>query len=333
MATNGASLIVDSSGRPLQQPNDPAWQPPRDPLAGVDLAAQAGVAHREIPIVTVGTGWDIAATRSALEQLVIGLFDYPSQLADSIAGDSRVQAAMASRIGGLLGRPVEFILPRKHADSDAAKECRAAFEDAWPTMAAKSFLAELQRYTVLLGFGVAQVLWDTSGEYAIPHPLFWNPRYAYWHYTDRCYIANTLDRQVRVKPGDGHWILHAPHGAYRGWMQGSIRAIAPWWLARHYALRDWARFSERHGQPMIKAMSPANGDPVLQASWRAALAMIGQETVIHLPQQVAPASSYNVELLEAKDLAHDGFRLLIEQCDNEITLALLFAGFVVAQIE
>ncbi len=303
--------------------DDPAYQSPSDPLADGKILSRAGVVRREIPAVVCGTGWDVGATRQALEQQCIGLFDFPAQLCDSIAADSRVQAAMASRTGGVLGRPVDFLLPTKHADSAAAKECRDAFIDAWPSMAAECVMSEIQRWAVMLGFGVAQIIWDTSGEYAIPRPIPWYPRFVYWHFGFRCYVALTQDGPARIAPGDGSWILHAPHGEYRGWMQGAMRAIAPWWLARHYALRDWARYSERHGLPMIKAKTPSRGDPTQINEFRLSLATLGQETVIQLPQVVEPGGSFDVELLEAKDTAHEGFRMLISQCDTEITLSLL----------
>ena len=184
-------------------------------------------------------------------------------------------------------------------------------------------MGELQRWAIMLGFGVAQILWDTSGEYAIPHPLPWHPRYTYYQWTERRYKALTLDGQETVEPGNASWILHAPAGEYRGWMRGAVSSVTPWWLARAYALRDWARYSERHGLPMIKAKTPAIGDPDQQAIFRSQLSRLGQETVFHLPQNPAPALSYDVELLEAKDTAHEGFRMLIEQCNQEITLALL----------
>jgi len=329
--TNGApmpspgQLLYDAIGRPIPpRPDDPAWQPPRDPLEGQSLASVAGVVSREVPLVSVATGWDVTMTREAYGDLVIGLFDRPAQLVDSVMGDSRVQAGMASRTGGLLGRPVDFVLPRKLRDSDAAKECRDAFVDCWPVMSTEASLSEMQNWAVMLGFGPAQMLWDTtSSEWAIPHVLPWHPRYTYYHWLYRCFVAITMDGQEPIIPGNGHWVLHAPHGEYRGWMRGAVRAVAPWWLARNYALRDWARYSERHGLPMIKAKSPSVGDPLQQAVWRSQLANIGQEVVFHLPQSVDPRTSYDVDLLEARDTAHEGFRMLIQSCDTEITLSLL----------
>lgn len=321
--TSAAPTLADAFGVTKPPTDDVAFQPPRDPLDADKLKATASTVHREIPLVTVATSWGVADVRAAYGDLVIGLFDRPAQLVDSVTGDSRVLAGMSSRVGGLLGRPVEFQVPRRYRDSDTAKECSRAFEDAWPTMAAEPILSELQKWGVMLGFGPAQVLWDTGGRYAIPHPRPWHPRYCYYHWIYRCYVAITQDGQVPITPGDGHWILHAPHGQYRGWMNGAVRAIAPWWLARNYALRDWARYSERHGMPIIKAETPAAADPAMVAQFRSAVAQLGQETAIQLPKGVDGVNSYDVKLLEASDTAWEGFAQLIAACDREITLALL----------
>lgn len=309
-------------GGPAREPvPDIAWAPPRDPLD--KRAIDPRLVRREVPISVVATAWDVPQARSALSSLVLGLFDAPAQLCDSVMGsDSRVQAALAARLS-ILRRPVSFRIPKKYRDSSAARECRDAFEAAWPVMAPDAAMGEIMRWGTMLGFGPAQILWDTSGDYAIPRPVPWHPRYVYFHWLYRCYVAITLDGQEAIIPGDGSWMLHAPFGAYRGWMRGAVRAITPWWLSRNYALRDWSRYSERHGLPMIKAKSPAVGDPSQIDRWRAQLANLGQETVIQLPQNPPPALSFDVELMEAKDTEHEGFRMLIEQCNQEITLSLL----------
>lgn len=318
-----APTLYDAVGHPIPPTNDPAWQPPRDPLAEVDIKQRAYAISREIPLVAVATGWDVPQARRAINDLVIGLFDAPAQMTDAIVrSDSRVQAGLTSRLS-ILGRPVDFVIPRKHRDSSAARECRDAFVEAWPVMASEPVMSELQRWAILMGLGAAQILWDTSGEYAIPHPLPWHLRYTYFHWQYRCLVAITMDGQEPIIGGDGHWILHAPHGEYRGWMRGAVGAITPWWLARNYALRDAARWSERQGLPMIKYMAPAVGDAQQEAIMRSQLARLGQETVFHLPQNPPPALSHDVALLESNGVGFEGFFKLIDQCNQEITLALL----------
>lgn len=325
------SVLVDQFGGPLRRDlTDVAWQPPADPLAKGAAERAVGTIHREIPLSVVITGWDVPSARAAKRDLVIGLFEQPAQMVDAIIlTDSRVQAGLASRLS-ILGRPVRFRVPRKYRDSALAKECLQAFVDAWPEMAPEASIGEVQRWNIMMGFGLAQILWDTTGEYAIPHPLPWHPRYSYFHWLYRCYVAITLDGQEPIIPGNGSWILHTSNVGgdnanvgYRSWMRGAVGAISPWWLGRSYALRDWMRWSEKHGLPILRLKTPAVGDPYQQAIVRFSMANIGQEALIHLPQNPPPALSYDVDLLEAKGSdAHEGFRKLIAQCNEEITLSL-----------
>jgi hypothetical protein len=323
--SNGAAApvptIPELIGATPPNTRDPAWQPPTQPTVA-QTQANARVIHREVPLNVLIGPWDVPAARAAKQQLVVGLFDSPAQMTDAIIlSDSRVQAGLSSRLS-ILGRPCSFRVPRKFRDSAAARECRDAFAEAWPTMATEPAMSELQRWAIMLGFGIAQNIWDFSGEYAIPHPLPWHPRYTYYHWLYRVYVAITMDGQEAIDPGNGSWILHAPHGAYRGWMRGALGAITPWWIGRAYALRDWMRHSEVFGMPMLKAITPAVGDPIQQNIFAAQLRTLGQSAVFHLPQNPPPALSYDVELLEAAHPGENIFRMLIAQCNEEITLAI-----------
>jgi len=254
---------------------------------------------------------------------VIGLFDIPSQLCDTVMADSRVSATLQSRTGGLLGRPVKHEIPKGFEDDDEAKLCRKIWDRNWNRIFPESMASEFLRWSVMQSFGIAQNVWDTSGKYWIPEPSLWHPRYSYYHWLYRCYVAISMDGQIPITPGDGSWVLHAPHLGYRGWMRGSVWSIAPWWLARNYALRDWARYSERHGMPILLALTPAAADPAQIGQYRGSLSTLGQETIVSLPQGVEPQYSYDLKLLEATDQGWLGFKQLIDQCNSEITLSIM----------
>lgn len=293
----------------------------RDPLEKGKVRAQAMTITREVPLVVVQTGWDVPQVRSALESLVIGLFDAPAQLVDAVIGDSRVHSALSQRTGGLLGRPISFKAP---SDKPEAQSCLDAWLEHWPTMGAEPVLSDMLGWSSLLGFWMGQLLWDTQKTIWKPYAQTWHPRYSYYHWTFRRYMAMAIDGQVPVTPGDGHWLLHAPHGSYRGWMRGALRPIAPWWLARNYALRDWARYSERHGMPIGKAITPFGADKDEIVNYRSQIAQLGQESILQLPQSSDPAfGKYDLEWLETTDQAWDGFQGLINQCNTEVTMALL----------
>ena len=305
--------------------NDPAFQPPRDRLANVDRVATASTITRDIPITTVNTSWDISAVREAMQLLNVGLFDQPAQLVESIVGDSRVQAALEQTTGSLLSCPLTFTTPPGLEKDPIAKKCLSEWENLWPLIAGEEVMAELLQWSSQLRIGPAQLLWDTSSKDVWrPYVQVINPRYMYYHWLFRCFILVGMDGQYPVFGGDGHFVLHAPSSEYRGWIRGAMRAVAPWWLARNYALRDWARYSERNGMPWVVGKTPANGDKIEIAGFREALSLLGQETAMVCPQGVDEKFSYSVELLEAKIAeASGGFKSLIDMCNGEITLALM----------
>jgi phage gp29-like protein len=185
-------------------------------------------------------------------------------------------------------------------------------------------LNECHAYAILMGFMPAQLVWDTSGDVWRPYLRPWHPRYTYYHWALRRYIALSLDGQLAITPGDGKWVLHAPYGEYRGWIRGAIRATAEPWLIRHFAYRDWARFSEVHGMPIRKAVVPAAAGEPDRDRYQAQLTNLGQETTIMVQKGVDGTNDYDLELVEATDAAWQAFPGLIDRCDMSIVLALLF---------
>lgn len=301
-------------------PNDPAWQPPRDPSKDARVHAIA----REIPQVTIQTHWRWPEVNAALDDLRVGIFDRPSQLVEAILWDARVQATMGSRTSALLGRPVK-IEPAKSArvrGSRAAQECMEAWADAWPTISNEAAFAQMHSWGVMM-FGLSQILWDTSGPTWVPHIVPYHPRYTYYQFVFRKLIAITLDGQIPVTPGDGRWVLHSPMGVHRGFMRGALPALAQPWIQRKFTYRDVARYTERHGFPVWRAKVPAAADPAQIAALRNALANAGQESVLELPQGVDGVNSYDVDYLEATDSTWEAFVESIKLCDADITLALL----------
>ena len=321
-----SSVILDSFGRWVPSRTDPAFQPPQDPTANVErLRERALVINREIPNVTIETGWTVADVRAAILDLISGFFDQPSQLHDIIAGDSRVQSAMRSRSGGLLGAALQFKIPKRFRDDPRARKCLRIWERHWLQMHAEPALLDLLETSNSLGFAYAQILWDTNGKWWLPYLSSFSPRYSWYHWLFRLHVAVTLDGETPIMPGDGHWVLHAPYGSYRGWMRGALRALSQWFLARSYALRDWARYSEMHGFPLLLVDTPFGADPQDIALIQVNLQGIGQESVLQLPGSVDvnKYGKYDLRYLEPQDENWAAFKALIEQCNDEITLALL----------
>ncbi len=314
------SGFVDQWGRPITVQDARAFGPPRDPLGDIDKDKSAGIIHRDSPVIANTFGWDIDSINAALASHDAGYFAGSARLVDAICADDRVQATMGSRLGGLFSQDV-IIKPAN--DSAAAREVADAWAEAWPVCAPQSTLTEVQRWAIMLALSPSEILWDTE------HPKYWQPYIKPWHLQHFSYRwdlrrlqANTQDGPVEVNPGDGRWFVHAPHGIYRGWIQAAVRALAVPWLIRLLARRDWSRYSERHGLPMLLADVPAMGDADQRKQFIEDLPEIGQEACIMLPVNV-DGTKYDVRMLEAKDRSWESFKGLIESCDMSIVLTLL----------
>jgi hypothetical protein len=303
--------------------NDPAFQPPTDPLKGTSKE-QTRLVYRDLPLIETLTEWTVPQMRAAVRAHMWGIFEGSGQLVDAVIGDDRVQATLGSRISGLFGREVRF---RPADDSMAARECMDAWAKAWPMFATAAAMTEMQAYTILMGWEPAQLTWGPVGEIEYcPYLKPWHPRYTYYHWPLRRFIALSQDGQLPIMPGNGKWLLHAPYGEYRGWIRGAIRAVAEPWLMRHWALRDWARFSEVHGLPVKKGKVPASADVVQRDAFAAALSQLATETTIMVSQGNDGVNSYDFELVEAKDTAWESFPGLRDHCDMAIVLAIKFAN-------
>jgi phage gp29-like protein len=319
MAKNASSQL----GPVIVQTDDPGFQPPHDPLKVGDTKSRAGLVYRDIPLVQVQNTWSVQEARNALYSHQIGIFEQSGQLCDSLLGDPRVMATTRSRVTALFGRPVKFT---PADDSDAAREVCDAWARHWPRFSGTYALHLAHTYSIHMGWSACQVTWDTSGELDLPFLRFWHPRFSYYNWALRKYIALSQDGQIAIEPGNAKWLLHAPHGDYRGWVYGAIRAITEPWLYRHFAARDMARFSEVHGLPTRVGIVPAASDPIERSNFESALAALGSDSAMIVPQGVDGTNSYDYKLVEATDNAWQSFPGMMDRADMDIVLAILMVN-------
>lgn len=301
--------------------NDPAFAAPTDPSKSL-TRGQTKLVYRDLPLVTIQNTWTVDQARGALYAHMAGMFDASAQLFDSICGDPRVIATLGSRNAGLFGREVRFDAAN---DSSAAKEVLDAWRAWWPKLERDAAMVEMNIYAIGMGFAPAQLVWDTTGDVWGPFLRPWHPRFTYFHWPSFKYRALSQDGELAILPGNGKWVLHAPFGAYRGWIRGAVRGLAEPWMLRHFATRDMARFSEVHGLPTRVGKVPAVSDPGERSQFEADIANVGADTAMILPQGVdGPEGGYGYELVEARDTAWESFPGLIDRCDMDIVLAILF---------
>jgi phage gp29-like protein len=141
----------------------------------------------------------------------------------------------------------------------------------------------------------------------------------------RRFQVSALEGPVVVVPGDGQWVLHAPYGAYRGWMRGAVRSCAIPYISRAYAWRDWNRYSEVHGMPIKLLKFPESAGHDEKQAVAAALAKLQTETAIGLPQAMSdsPGADWDLTLLEATANTWQGFRELLTKAEERIAIRIL----------
>jgi hypothetical protein len=340
---NPPSITFDEATREIERrsgddgltiQSDPAFGPLGDPLKSGDTKATAKVVTRSIPLVVVQNSWSVAGARNALASHSNGVFEKSGQLAISIRGDPRVTATLGSLRAGYFGREVRFKAAQgKAKGSAAAKEVFDAWVDHWPQFETGSDFGQMSDYERLMGFADAQLLWDTTGDNWLPYMRYWFARYSYWNWDIRKLVAITQDGTRAIIPGNGRWVHHSRFGLERCWDFAALRPIAEPYLMRHWAARDWARWSEKHGIPTEIAETPMAADPVERTQFVDAIANRGSETAILLGKGVDKDNSYDFRLVEATDDAWQGFQGLRSSSDQDIVLALMFQSMTTEQTE
>lgn len=304
-------------------PSADPYAAPIDPLQIENKLDAVNIKFRDIPAMTTPGGWTWQGIEGALATHMTGNFIGSAMLCDTMMGDDRIQEALGSRVSALFGLPTVFT----PAESDSVGTVSEAWESAYQKLggsaSTESVLSELKRWALMIGFGLAEIQWDTTQSPWQPILKIWNPQFVYFDWVSRCLVVNTQDGPVPIVPGNGRWFIHAPHGIYRGWVQGAVRGLAIPWIARNWATKDWIRCSEVHGLPMRIAETPAMASAPDKDRFQASLqaSVLGREAVIVCPTNV-DGSKFDVRLLEAHNNSWEIFRGLIDRSDTAITLVL-----------
>lgn len=246
-----------------------------------------------------------------------GTLSYAAELVDELRADSRVAGVLPQRVNGLLGLPLTF-----EASGDGRRRGRAvraleADEDWWQ-IAPEHELADLQTWGLLLGVGLAELVWSTNERgRAIPRLKTWDPRWLRWEWTTRRWLLRTQDEETEIHPGGGKWLLYTPYGASRPWAKGLWRALAKLWLLKSFALDDWARHGEMHGSPIRVGVAPEGSQAEDREDFATDLAEIGRDT------SIVPPPGYRLELLEAEAKTWEQFPKQIETTNAEISILLV----------
>jgi phage gp29-like protein len=293
-----------AQGRPTRTPEI------RPPRAGA-VIAQARV---DSP-----TRWSVNGVLSAIDAHEFGDFAQSALLADAMGRDDRISGCMRTRENALIGsNGVDFeLVPEKGADALAKR-----VESWWWNTLPDEGLRQIMTDIVLMGVHISRVHWDLTEKEWRPKRLErWHLSNVYWSDDDECFYARTADDEEEVRADDPNWLVITPGGT-RSWMSGAVRALGLAYVMRQFNWRDWARFNERHGLPIIAIDEPASADENQRKKFYSQLRTMGSTGIIRLPQHIQ-GHGYKLNIIEAKDGAHASFNQFRKDLDIAIAVTLL----------
>ena len=292
--------------------------------------------RQELPVPSrtyVDRVWQV---EGILQNLENGVFRDASFLCDQILRDERVSAVLDTRVMGLLGLP--FVM-RPANDSAKAKEIAKLLQGDEQTpglfdrMMPVSEMAQLLRWSILLGAGLAELRWSTDDMW-VPHVKVWHPNVLWWRWDltkldSGSYYAQTADEgMIEVRPNDSQWLLHTPNGYRRAWFQGLIRSLGKPYIGRAWtATGDWPRYNELHGIPIRKVIVPAGATSAEKNRFFNQVRNLAVESVLLMPASkdadAKNGEKWDVELLEATADTYKSFSEWLDRVEANISIRVL----------
>lgn len=297
----------------------------------VDRYLETAAASRRPPNVELtqlipqnDTAWDIPKVRAALDEHELGYFLSAATLVDAMGRDDRVSGCLNTRVRALAGKSgINFsVEPSEQGDPKRAAAYAKEVDELWWYACPESTLSRLHRDAVMLGFAVARIHWDRRDGQWVPRLEPWDARGLYWDWVLRRYRAIALEGLYVLEPDDPNWFIYEP-GGLRSWMGGAVRGLGLLWLYRGFTYRDWSRFSEKHGLPILAVKEPVGQQWERHRSgFLAKLRALGREAVLRLPTDQNKVG-FDVEYKEPRDRAYQAFKDFIERIDTSIAVLLL----------
>lgn len=290
----------------------------------------SGIVRLREPSARYYYNWTPALIRSAEVAAMSGNLRLAADLCEWMMGDDRVMAVLDTRCDALLGLPFELV-PQGDARQAGrvAREVGATWETAFP----EGELKKLLGWGILLGVGLAQVVWkDGDDGMLVPHLDVWSPRWLSWDWTKRSWMIEAVgedssatmpSQKEPFEPGDGQWLLYTPSGVSRPWIHGAYRALARWTLLKQYALTDWGFYSERLGQGVWVAETDTSKGSVGTGTSEQRKELAADIQALGRNSAVALNPGQTLKLIESVARQQDNFRAQIELADNGTAVAIL----------
>jgi len=212
--------------------------------------------------------YTMAAWREAKEAADNGVLRQAADLTRAAATeDAYARGVLAQLTEGLWGLPMNFL---GDPQMIASLTDTPSGSGQWREMFPQPEAIRLMSWGINLGVGVGQMRhkWQEPGEYAvsleevedgsyqIAKPIrpvgahatrvlrTWDPKWLRHQWWDDTWWLMTADREIRITPNDGEWILYMPYGSQKPWEYGAWKALTMAFVLGRDAMFDESRHAE-----------------------------------------------------------------------------------------
>jgi phage gp29-like protein len=301
------------------------------------VARRKGTSYPQMPISSYA-GWDrVWQIEQILASHDLGNFRDSAMLCDAMMRDDRIAGVMDTRIGSLLASPISG--RPASARAKASKIARLVEGDddnagLWDELFPASLVRGLTKWGNFLNVAVAEIIWETTATWPngaprwMPRLRLWHPQFVWWDQAKFRFVLNTQMGQVELPrvdetpQSDGHWVIWCPRGYQYGWFDALVRRLAHRYVMRGWDYRDWSRYNEKHGMPILGGITPPNAGDEAKERFVDQLANLASESAVELPQGI-DGEKYDLKMIEPTARTFDSFDKFKAAIDSDIAIAVL----------
>jgi phage gp29-like protein len=305
----------------------------------------------QLPTLTF-PGWDdfgqISRTITDLER---GVFRQAAIMADQMWRDDRFAAVMRKRLDALESVPLVVKPADARATARRIAEELGGLDDVpgkWEERFPSPVLEDLNKWGILMGIAVGENVWRTDDEETAPDVApgtkysngkrlrwtarikVWDPQWLRWDWSLFRYRLMTAEGEIALPDigadprSDGKWIVWCPYGYDQAWKKGFVRSLARLITKRQWTDRDWARYNEKNGNVIVKAIVPTEAASEAKDKYFDSVANINGETAVMVEQSGDETKGkFDIEFVEATARTWQTFESSKKDVNNEISIALL----------
>lgn len=239
--------------------------------------------------------------------------------------DDAYASALNGAIDAIIG--ANFVMtPETGPDGKPLKKSQKLADilaKEWNAVVPEDELIAFIAWRLGLGQAVATLDWSSGPVGWKPTFRCLHPRWLEYRDSEERYVYHTNEGMAEVTPGNGKWILW---GDRHSWQSSALAALGESWYGKRQSVRDWLRYCERHGMPIILAGIPSfDLDSPAAKAYIEDIERLGTDTTLALPTHLnQEGAAYTAELLEPEDQAWATFKDILERFDRKIQI--YFAG-------